>query len=119
MSSTAARSATRIGWLNCGTHTTMPWPTRMFFVCIAQAVRNSSGAERVRVLLEEVVLDGPHRVEAELVGEAHLLEGVQVHLALGLVGPRPRHGQLVEDAELHVRLPWDVGPARAPRPGRH
>ena len=46
MSSTAARSAMRIGWLNCGTHTTMPWPTRMFFVCIAHAVRNSSGAEQ-------------------------------------------------------------------------
>src|SRR5215216_3072214 len=45
MSRTAARSATRIGWLNCGTHTTMPWPTRMFWVCMAQAVKNSSGAE--------------------------------------------------------------------------
>ena len=87
MSSTAARSATRTGWLNCGTQTTMPWPTRMFLVCTAQAVRNSSGAEQWRVLLEEVVLDRPHRVEAELVGQADLLQGVHVHLALGL--PRP------------------------------
>jgi hypothetical protein len=46
MSSTAARSAMRIGWLNWGTQITMPWPTRMFFVCMAQAVRNSSGAEQ-------------------------------------------------------------------------
>jgi hypothetical protein len=45
MSNTAARSATRIGWLNCGTHTTMPWPTRIRVVCMAHAVRKSSGAE--------------------------------------------------------------------------
>ena len=46
MSSTAARSATRIGWFICGTHTTAPWPTRIRSVCIATAVRNSSGAEQ-------------------------------------------------------------------------
>ena len=46
MSSTAARSAMRIGWLNSGTHTTIPWPTRMRVVCMAHAVRNSSGAEQ-------------------------------------------------------------------------
>ena len=46
MSSTAARSATRIGLWYCGTHATIPWPTRMRDVCIAQAVRNMSGAEQ-------------------------------------------------------------------------
>ena len=46
MSSTAVRSAIWIGWLNSGTQTTMPCPTRIFFVIIAQAVRNSSGAEQ-------------------------------------------------------------------------
>ena len=54
----------------------------------------------VRVLLEEVVLDAPHLVEAELVGEPHLLERVHVDGALGLARPRPRHGELVEDAEF-------------------
>ena len=46
MSSTAARSAIRTGWLNCGTQTTIPCPTRMRFVCIAHAVRKISGAEQ-------------------------------------------------------------------------
>ena len=41
----AARSATRIGWLISGTHTTAPCPTRIRWVCIATAVRNSSGAD--------------------------------------------------------------------------
>ena len=44
MSSTAVRSAILIGWLNSGTHTTMPNPTRIRLVTIAHAVRNSSGA---------------------------------------------------------------------------
>ena len=83
----------------------MPWPTRMFFVCIAHAVRNSSGAERVRVLLEEVVLDAPDLVEAQLVGEPHLLQRVHVDVALGLARPRPRDGQFVEDAEFHGAPP--------------
>ena len=47
------------------------------------------------------MLDGPDGVEAELVGQADLLQGVHVHLALGLALPRSRHGQLVEDPELH------------------
>ena len=40
------------------------------------------GRRAVRVLLEEVVLDRPHPVEAELVGEAGLLERVAVAPAL-------------------------------------
>ena len=39
----------------------------------------------VRVLLEEVMLDRPHRVEAELVGQPSLLERVAVD---GLLGSR-------------------------------
>ena len=45
MSRKAARSATRMGWLISGTQTTAPWPTRIRLVCIATAVRKSSGAE--------------------------------------------------------------------------
>src|SRR5499427_5555027 len=44
MSSTAVRSAILIGWLNSGTQTMMPCPTRIFSVTIAHAVRNNSGA---------------------------------------------------------------------------
>ena len=39
------------------------------------------GRRAVRILLEEVVLDRPHPVEAELVGEARLLERVAVDAA--------------------------------------
>ena len=42
------------------------------------------GGRAVGVLLEEVVLDGPHLVEAELVGQLHLLERVVVDGALRL-----------------------------------
>ena len=62
------------------------------------------GRRAVRVLLEEVVLDGPHLVEAQLVGQPHLLERVLVDRALGLARPRPRHRELVEEAELHGLL---------------
>ena len=46
MSSTAARSAMRTGWLNSGTQITMPWPTRIWRVWAAHAVRKTSGAEQ-------------------------------------------------------------------------
>ncbi|WBL36159.1 hypothetical protein O0235_00620 [Tepidiforma flava] len=46
MSIVAATSAALIGLLNSGTQTTMPRPMRMFFVTIAHAVRNTSGAEQ-------------------------------------------------------------------------
>ena len=59
------------------------------------------GRGGVRVLLEEVVLDLPHVLDAELVGELDLLERVLDQLALGVVGPRTRVLVLVEDAELH------------------
>ena len=56
---------------------------------------------RVRVLLEEVVLDLPHVVDAEAVGELDLLEGLDDHLPLRVRGPRPRELELVEQPELH------------------
>ena len=61
------------------------------------------GRRAVRVLLEEVVLDRPHRVEAELVGQHRLLERVVVRLLLAGARQRRRHRQLEEDAELHRR----------------
>src|SRR5262249_39963047 len=59
------------------------------------------GGGRVRVLLEEVVLDLPHRVVAELVGELDLVERLLQEPLLGVSVPRPRELMLVEDAESH------------------
>jgi hypothetical protein len=59
------------------------------------------GRGAVRVFLEEVMLDRPDMVEAQLVGQLHLLEAVVVDRALGLARPRPRDRNLVEKAELH------------------
>src|SRR6186713_2052794 len=59
------------------------------------------GRARVAVLLEEVVLDLPHVVEAERVGERALLERIAEQLVLGVVSPWPGQLMLVEEAELH------------------
>ena len=59
------------------------------------------GRARVRVLLEEVVLDQPHAVEAEAVGELDLLERLGEHAPVVAVVPRTRNLMLVEDPEFH------------------
>src|SRR5207302_1542922 len=56
---------------------------------------------RVAVLLEEVVLDLPAVLDAELVGELALLERVLQQRVLGVLVPRTRQLVLVEQAELH------------------
>ncbi len=61
------------------------------------------GRGRVRVLLEEVVLDLPGVVDAELVGELDLVERFLEEALLRALGPRPRKLVLVEDPELHFR----------------
>ena len=60
------------------------------------------GGARVRVLLQEVVLDLPDVVEPEPVGQLHLLE--RVGQQLGLVGLALGAGELVlvEEAEPHA-----------------
>ena len=63
------------------------------------------GRRRVRVLFQEVVLDFPHHVDADLVGELDLRERVLEQLELGARGPRPRQLVLVEDPELHGLAP--------------
>jgi hypothetical protein len=55
----------------------------------------------VRVLLEEVVLDGPEGMEAGLLPEHGLLERVLVRGVLLAVGEGLRHRDLVEQRELH------------------
>jgi hypothetical protein len=57
----------------------------------------------VRELLEEVVLDRPEAVEARLLAEDGLLEHRLVGLVLAVPRPRTRHGDLVEERELHAR----------------
>src|SRR5439155_12484741 len=72
----------------------------------------------VRVLLQEVVLDLPRDVDPEAIGELHLLERVLEQPVLVAVAPRARDLVLVEDAELHVPLPYlvpSVLPRRPPR----
>src|SRR5205823_5781225 len=59
------------------------------------------GRRGVAVLLEEVVLDLPDAVHAELVGQLHLLEGVLDELVLGVGLPGAGELMLVEHAELH------------------
>src|SRR4029453_3032309 len=59
------------------------------------------GGAGVRVLLEEVVLDLPHDVEAQAVGQLDLLEGVLDERQLAAVVPGAGELVLVEDAELH------------------
>ena len=59
------------------------------------------GRRAVGIFLEEVVLYGPHVVEAQLVGQLHLFEAVVVDGPFLLRRPRTRNGNLVEQAELH------------------
>ena len=54
----------------------MPWPRRMLLRALAARGEEHLGRGGVRVLLEEVVLDLPRVVDAELVGELDLVERV-------------------------------------------
>ena len=60
------------------------------------------GRARVGVLLEEVVLDLPHNIEAEPIGQLDLVERVLDQLELAPLVPWPRQLVLEEDAELHA-----------------
>ena len=60
---------------------------------------------RVRIFLEEMVLDFPGEVVAEPVGQFELVERIMVKGQLAVRSPGPRQLQLVEDAEFHSSLP--------------
>ena len=67
------------------------------------------------VFLQEVVLDLPREIVAQLVGQLDLGEAVLKKLVLAGLGPRARELVLVKDAELHdgvssVWLPRTVAP---------
>ena len=69
---------------------------------LAHGPQEHLGRAGVAVLLQEVVLDLPHVVDAEPVGELDLVERVLEQSVLLAVVPGPRQLVLVEDAELHL-----------------
>ncbi|OIQ65500.1 hypothetical protein GALL_529400 [mine drainage metagenome] len=62
------------------------------------------GLRRVRVFLQEVVLDLPRVVVAQLVGQFDLRQRVLVQLVFGVRFPGTGALQLVKDAEFHWSL---------------
>ena len=118
-SSVATRSATRAGMVEArrDLHDAVPEPDVLG--ALAGGGEEHLGRARVRVLLEEVVLDLPDVVDADPVGELDLLERVVQQPLLGVLGPGPRQLVLVEDAESHLVAPLrsvaaaDVGLRRA------
>src|SRR5579875_396361 len=55
----------------------------------------------MRVLFEEVMLHFPHVIDAELVGQLDLIEGVLEQLQLRAGRPRPGQLMFIEGAEFH------------------
>ena len=72
-------SATRAGWLVVSWM--MPWPRRMRLVRWLAAAEEDLGRRGVGVFLQEMVLDLPGVVVAELVREFDLIERVLIELA--------------------------------------
>src|SRR5437764_9489397 len=60
------------------------------------------GSGAVRVLLEKVVLDLPHVVEPQPVGQLHLRERVVHEVGFAALRPGARQLVLIEDAEPHA-----------------
>jgi hypothetical protein len=102
MSRAATRSATRIGWLNL-------YGSSVHAVSDADVLRplRHGGEEhlrrrRVRELGEKVVLDLPHGVVPEAIGQIDLLERLVITAILAPRVVRLRHLELVEQIEFHV-----------------
>jgi hypothetical protein len=70
---------------------------------LRQRAQEHLGGRAVRELGQEVVLDEPHGVEAELVGELDLLERLLVAAVLATLVVRLGRLQLVQKVELHTR----------------
>jgi hypothetical protein len=79
---------------------------------LARGGQEHLGRRRVRVLLEEVMLDLPDVVDPRLVGQLDLLERFAEQPVLGVGAPRSGQLVLIEDAEPHVVL-LDQGTAAA------
>src|SRR6266536_2805582 len=80
---------------------------------LARGGEKDLGRGRVRVLLEEVVLHLPNRVQPQLVRELNLFEGIQQQLLLGALRMRPRQLVLVKQPESHARSILTVRPGRS------
>ena len=90
----------------------IPWPEPDPSRALAGGAQEDLRRRAVRVLLEEVVLDGPCVVEPQAIGQLDLAQRVLQHLILALLTPRPGNLHFVEDPELHARSPltglgWD------------
>ena len=59
----------------------------------------------VGIFLEKMMLDLPGEIDAEPIGELHLIERLLEELELGAFGPRPRQLMLVENPETHRLAP--------------
>src|SRR2546423_14757076 len=68
---------------------------------------------RVRVLLEEVVLDLPRVLVAQRVGKRDLLDRLVQQPVFAVLVPRAGELMLVEDAEAHSRKPAGERPRSA------
>lgn len=68
---------------------------------LAGCAEKDLGRRAVGVLLQEVMLDFPRVVVAQLVGQLDLVEAVTEQPILVIVGPRPRQLVFVEDPESH------------------
>ena len=67
------------------------------------------GRRGVRVLLEEVVLDLPGVIDAQAIGQLHLVQRVLEEPELGALLPRTGQLMLVEDPEFHARSSPSIG----------
>ncbi len=75
------------------------------FGALAGGAKKHLGGRRMRIFLEEVMLDLPGEVVTEAVGEFDLVERVLVEAQFAVRLPGPRQLQLIEDAKLHCCLP--------------
>jgi hypothetical protein len=54
----------------------------------------------MRIFLEEVMLDGPHGIEAERIGQGDLFEAVVVDIFFGFAPPWSRYRDFIEEAKF-------------------
>ena len=83
----ATVSAVRAGWLYFGGVWRMPWPRRIRSVRAAQADRNTSGAEQCEYSSKKWCSTAQAHVDADLIGDLHLLQGLGEEPLFGVGGP--------------------------------
>ena len=103
----------------------IPWPRRMCLRALAAGGQEHLGCRRVAVLLEEVVLDLPHVLDAEAVGQLDLLERVLDEPVLGVrlpraapSGARRRSRTSWTDVNTRIHMSMTHAPRRLPRAER-